>query len=315
MEMDRLWSMPVRTKSETVDVWAVVSKGYRAGEFYNPVYAAYITGMVRVQLNKACAMIEARGGTPLLTMTDSIFWKGSPDLLPEDMWREKKTLGYFEKPETATDFICLGSGRYGYVNQQGYQQTKRRGINVRNFKDADGIALDDFNWMELARTAAKHESATVDLDVSVLISPGLVRASNELSINDLGRVVIRPRTLGLTVGHTKRIAEVERLTGDVLMTEMIMSKPLHLDRFMTGDLIDGTYPTLRYMMNSMELVTRDDRKRVKGAKRSRKHYQAHAKERYRALVEAGFTADEARSLRNASDDDIRRHIQTKGDQS
>lgn len=313
MEMDRLWNLDRKTADEVINVWDVVSNGYRAGEFYNPVYAAYITGMVRIQLNRACAAIKAAGGQPLLTMTDSIFWVGPPDLMPADMWRERKTLGYFEKPEVATGFICLGSGRYGYVNHKGYQQTKRRGVNVRDFKDADGIALDEFNWMELCKIADKTKSATVELTVSVLISPGLIKASKELSIEDLGRVVKRPRELMLTVGHTKRIAPVERLTGNMLMSSMTMTEPVHLDEYMTGSVVDGTYPHLRESMTAMDLVPAKERKQQKNRERQKRYYHSKGVVRYRELIDAGFTATEASKLKYATAETIRQYIEQKGD--
>jgi hypothetical protein len=315
MEMDRLWNLDRRTQDETVDVWEVIPKGYRAGEFYNPIYAAYITGLVRIQLNKACEAISNAGGVPILTMTDSIFWKGTPDMLPSHMWREKKTLGFFEKPETAKNFICLGSGRYGYVDKKGYTQTKRRGINVRDFKDADGIALDEFNWMELAKIADKNKSTTVELTVSVLISPGLIKASRELSISDLGRVVKRKRELGLTVGHTKRIASVEKLTGNKLMRTMTMTNPVHLDEAMLGYVVDGTYPNLRSNMESMELVTAVEKKRESTRERQRRYYNSKGKQRYQSLIDSGFGAKEASKLKYLSDESLRLYIQQKGDMS
>jgi len=303
-----LWSVKASKEVETILQWDVVSKGYRAGEFYNPVYAAYITGMVRIQLNQACQAIQDAGGTPILTMTDSIFWDGTPDMLPETMWRGKKTLGFFEKPEIATDFICLGSGRYGYTNKKGYVQTKRRGINVRDFKDVNGAIIEEFNWMELVKKASASDSRLVDLEVSVLISPGLIRASTELGLEHLGRVVKRPRQLELTVGHTKRIAPVEQMTAKTLATTMIYTKPIHLTPEMSGEIVDGTYPNLREQMEVMELVTAGEKKKEKTNNRVKAHYQRNGKERYRALIEAGLSPEQARSLRTASMERVRQAL-------
>src|SRR5690606_16067377 len=132
-----IYLMKIYDNKETAtDIYerVVVSNlGYRAGEFFNPIYATFITAMTRIQLCRAALEIEKKGGKVALLMTDSIFWTGGKDLLPIDMYREKKTTGYFEKPKDYTDFLCLGSGRYEYRSSEGIIQAKTRGLNAVDF--------------------------------------------------------------------------------------------------------------------------------------------------------------------------------------
>ena len=74
----------------------VIRTGYRAGEFFNPIFATIITSRTRIKLALAAQKIEDAGGLPIELMTDCVYWQGDADMLPAEMWREKKTLGYFE---------------------------------------------------------------------------------------------------------------------------------------------------------------------------------------------------------------------------
>lgn len=103
-------------------------KGLRAGDFFNPVLASYITALTRTYLSRVSQNILDNNGNVFLNMTDSIIYEGDVTL---DVFSETKTLGYFEKPEIIKDVIILGSGRYEYYNDFTKKYTiKSRGFSV-----------------------------------------------------------------------------------------------------------------------------------------------------------------------------------------
>ncbi|MEM3312271.1 MAG: hypothetical protein QW042_04985 [Thermoplasmata archaeon] len=86
--------------------------GLRAGDFFNPIIASYITAKTRCLLSSASMSIIENGGEILLHMTDSVIFKGN---LPKHYYRDKKVLGFFEEPKEIKDVIILGAGRYEYI--------------------------------------------------------------------------------------------------------------------------------------------------------------------------------------------------------
>src|SRR5690606_32945795 len=100
--------------------------GLRAGDFFNPVFASYITAKTRCLLSDASMNIIENGGKIYLHMTDSIIYNG---ILDKEYYREEKTLGYFEKPEKINDVIILGAGRYEY-RKNGKYIIKNRGFHI-----------------------------------------------------------------------------------------------------------------------------------------------------------------------------------------
>ena len=102
--------------------------GYRAGDFFNPVIASYITAFIRTYLSKVSYNIIKNGGEVFLNMTDSIIYNGEVTL---DVFSEKKVLGKFEKPTEIKDIIILGAGRYEYREEFNNKYViKNRGFNV-----------------------------------------------------------------------------------------------------------------------------------------------------------------------------------------
>ena len=61
--------------------------GYRAGDFFNPIEASYITAIIRTYLSKVSYNIIKNGGEVYLNMTDSIFYNGDVTL---DVFSERK---------------------------------------------------------------------------------------------------------------------------------------------------------------------------------------------------------------------------------
>ena len=103
--------------------------GYRAGDRYNQIYGSVITGRTRIQISEACMQIAKNGGKPILAMTDSIFWTGTADALPDRLWRGKKTPGFFETPERLDDFYIIKTGQYEYRKGKKFYH-KMRGLNI-----------------------------------------------------------------------------------------------------------------------------------------------------------------------------------------
>lgn len=100
--------------------------GLRAGDFFNPVIASYITAKTRCLLSSASMTIIENGGEIYLHMTDSIIYNGE---LPQFYYRDNKVLGFFEKPKEIKNVIILGAGRYEYVVDERYT-IKNRGFNI-----------------------------------------------------------------------------------------------------------------------------------------------------------------------------------------
>lgn len=103
--------------------------GYVAGDRFNLLYGSLITARTRIQIAEACMAIAQAGGRPVMTMTDSIYWLGSAEMLPTEMIRENKTAGYFEAPEEVEGFYLLKTGQYEYRKGNTWH-FKMRGLNV-----------------------------------------------------------------------------------------------------------------------------------------------------------------------------------------
>jgi len=102
--------------------------GYRAGDFFNPIIASYITAIIRTYLSKVSYDIIQNGGEVYLNMTDSIIYNGEVTL---DVFSKEKVLGKFEMPTEIRDIIILGAGRYEYREEFNNKYViKNRGFNV-----------------------------------------------------------------------------------------------------------------------------------------------------------------------------------------
>ena len=102
--------------------------GYRAGDFFNPIIASYITAITRTKLSEVSHDIILNGGKVYLNMTDSIIYEGNVDL---KYCSEKKILGTFEMPTDIENCMILGAGRYEYMDSFSKKYTiKSRGFSV-----------------------------------------------------------------------------------------------------------------------------------------------------------------------------------------
>lgn len=106
--------------------------GYRAGDYFNPIIASYITSTIRTYLSEVSYDIVKNGGECYLNMTDSIIYNGTVSL---DVFSQEKELGKFEMPTEIKDLIILGAGRYEYYDEfKKKYKIKNRGFSV-NVKD------------------------------------------------------------------------------------------------------------------------------------------------------------------------------------
>lgn len=186
-------------------------EGYRAGDFFNPVIASYITAITRTTLSHVDQHIINNGGEVYLNMTDSIIYNGEINL---DIFSSIKKLGTFEPPEKIKDLIILGAGRYEYKNEFTNKYTIRsRGFSV-NVKDKayySELDLDDDIKID-HRTFVSYYKAT-----------GLKFKPKQLGhlIND--EYIIDPFNLG-----GKRI--INNLKKIDLKREYLKSRPLKLEK-------------------------------------------------------------------------------------
>lgn len=329
VDIDRLEKMHQIIELEIynglVDVNDIIIEnvGFRAGEFFNPIYAAWITSQTRLTLSKAGNTIEARGGKPILLMTDSIFWEGTADMMPKDLVREEKTTGYFEKPSKVTDMLCLGSGRYEYTDAKGRQLSKQRGLNTSDWQSDDGVDVSKFSWME-AITNPKHilPNGKISVNVRTLVSVGLVLHSPKriepdgievgYDIKDLGLIKETKREVDALIGYTKRIFNESPKT-DELSKRMIQTRPLSLGYGLFGvdGINDQTLPILREKMFKLEPISKKERIKATNRKTSSTFYNRNKEDirqesntKYAQLRNYGYTRNEARKMANWNSDKI-----------
>lgn len=276
MKIDTLYRYGDKNVENVYHIDVVEKAGYRAGEFWNPIFASIITAKTRLLMSEAATAIKNAGGQVIVMMTDSILWQGDSTMLPSRYIREEKTTGYFEKPEHVKDIICLGSGRYGFMTDKGYQTTKRRGLNVVDIQSPDGIRIGGLNWLKALDTVPDDGDQKLHVNVRTLISPGQLLSSRSLDVNDLGRIVEETREVDLLVGNSKRDYPVD-VKASELKRRLVQTKPLYLGYGMTGQkLLDQTFPTLRKKVMACKTETRKERRKKQVDKATKKYHQQNA---------------------------------------
>ena len=296
-----------------------VRVGYRAGEFWNPLYAGRITARTRLKMSISAEKIAENGGTPIVIMTDSITFKGKKTDLPRDIvfpWgvtgiKTQKTVGYYEEPEEVRDIVCFGSGRYGFQkfdkkeNKWKYV-TKRRGLNVVDIDDPKGLIDDDeFTWSNVMKLAVDSQVTTINVKVRSLITvPTARKQSKKYDIYDLGRIVEQTREVVL-VANTKRLLNQDIFDINKLASGLVKTKSIHLSHgmFVDSNYVDGTYPVLREKSKEFTMKTVKARNRITGAKRQKKFYKNNTEDiakkkkgKYHLCKDAGFNRDEATKM-------------------
>lgn len=160
--------------------------GYIAGDRFNMLYGSLITARTRIQIAEACMKIVESGGRPIMTMTDSIYWQGTPDMLPADMVRSEKTPGYFESPEYVEHFYLLKTGQYEY-RKSGEWYYKMRGLNVdRDLTFGDGGSF----YRRMVKQSCKGINPhTHPEDVRVMVSTRRLISVGAKQLDLLGAIV------------------------------------------------------------------------------------------------------------------------------
>ena len=317
-EINTAYTLKPVTQKHTYRELDVVRDGYRAGEFLNSVYATYITGLTRLNVAKASQVIKDRGGKVILLMTDSVHFTGTPDMLPEEMVRDPKLAGYFEKPVMIKDFICLGSGRYGYKKYDKKTDkweslvAKRRGLNITDIHDEDGAIIEEnFNWMDALEVMKKTQTTEIEVEVRSLISVGIVLHNRKYNWHDLGLVVEDKRLVDAIAGKSKRI--YDDIDPVSLASGLIETEPINLSYGMLGtpEINDQTLPRLREMMMQRSFTSakqkRKDQHNEAYARYKEKNYDKmknHMKDNYRMLKSYGYTTAEAKKMMGKSKENL-----------
>lgn len=290
----------VDTYDEAIDQ-SIQRQGYRAGEFYNPLFASIVTARTRILISKAVCAIEDNGGKPVLIMTDAIFWEGKASQMPAELVRDVKTLGYFESPQAFSEMASLGTGRYSYIdNKYGKMTTKNRGLNVVDFHRPDGIEIGEYDWLEALNVAERTNSLEIGVKVRKLVSVGLILSNHKYDIKDLGLIVNETTDVDLVTGLTKRFLNVPKADIEKnvkLVTQgNIMTRCIYLDTGMYGNgkMNDQTLPVLRGELMKLEFKTakgRDKQNRSKASnkynKNNREKINEMEKTKYKMLKDLG----------------------------
>lgn len=187
--------------------------GYRAGDFFNPVIASYITGIIRTYLSKVSYNIITNGGEVYLNMTDSIIYKGDVTL---DVFSKEKILGKFEEPEKVKNVIILGAGRYEYKNELNKYTIKNRGFSVSTKEKSF------YNQFDVNKEFTIKNKTFVSTFRST---------TNKYSYNDLGYLLDDDYKINpFNLGGKRLIKEVDKNKN--LNKTFIKTYPVYLDKYM-----------------------------------------------------------------------------------
>ncbi len=187
--------------------------GLRAGDFFNPIIASYITAKTRCLLSSASMDIINSGGKIYLHMTDSIIYDGK---LSKKYYRNNKILGLFEKPEIIEDVIILGAGRYEYIKNNKYI-IKNRGFNI---EEKDKSFYSRFN-INKDFTIKNNNFVTFFKATTKKYSPEEIGHIKEEEYK------INPLNLG-----GKRLINEDELKNTDLNKDYINTYPLYIDKYL-----------------------------------------------------------------------------------
>lgn len=197
-----------------IDDGEIEKTGLRAGDFFNPIFASYITAKTRCLLSDASMSIIENGGKIFLHMTDSIIFNGELD---KEYYKEEKTLGFFEKPEKVNNVIILGAGRYEYL-KNGKYVIKNRGFHI-----------DD-------RTESFYSKFDINKDFEIRIQDFVTffKASlKKYNTDELGHIKEKEYNIDpFNLGGKRLIKEEEKNKTDLRKT-YIDTYPIYLDKYMT----------------------------------------------------------------------------------
>lgn len=198
---------------ELIEDDEIVKTGLRAGDFFNPIFASYITAKTRCLLSEASMNIIENGGKIYLHMTDSIIFNGRLD---EQYYKEEKTLGYFEKPEKINDVIILGAGRYEY-RKNGKYIIKNRGFHIDNRSESF------YSKFDINKEFVIETNDFVTFFKSTL---------NKYEPNELGHIKTKEYNIDpFNLGGKRLINENEKKKTD-LRKSFINTYPIYIDKYL-----------------------------------------------------------------------------------
>lgn len=193
--------------------------GFRAGDFFNPVIASYITAHTRTYISRIANNIIENGGKIYLIMTDSIIYDGEITL---DVISEEKELGKLEKPIEINDLIIIGAGRYEFKYGDKYT-VKSRGFKVN--KSEKGY-YNEFNLND-----------KIIIETSAFVS--FFKATTEAySYDELGAIVTEKREIDpFNLGGKRYIKKEDRnidINNNYINTYAIyLSEDMYIDNLFT----------------------------------------------------------------------------------
>jgi hypothetical protein len=161
-----------------------------AGDRFNLLFGSLITARTRVQIAEACNAISERGGRPVMTMTDSIYWQGRLDDLPSGLVRTEKTAGYFEPPTAVRHMYLLKTGQYEY-EKDGKWQYKMRGLNV----DRETLTGKTPFFRPLVKAACATTPFNHPKDIAVPVTTRRLMSVGRQNLELLGAIVSGTSTL------------------------------------------------------------------------------------------------------------------------
>jgi len=286
--------------------------GFRAGEFYNSIYASIITAFTRNFIVDTALEIESKGGRVHMIMTDALFWTGGISLIPDNTWKEVKTVGYFEKPKEIHNFMCLGTGRYEYYNKDkkgtySRYYGKSRGFSMKDLSSEEGIVLDNFNWRKLVFKAMKEEKEIININARILVSPQLFLMNKKYKIADIGLITTETREIDIMAGRSKRLIDLRGNWLEKLYNGTIETRPIQIFRGLGGnyDIPNYTLEGFRNLIHSKKYISREDKNKMKKKTRNQRYYEGHKEiigesrtKKYALLRKYGFDRDTAINYQN-----------------
>lgn len=156
--------------------------GFRAGDFFNPVIASYITAHTRTYISRIANNIIENDGKIYLIMTDSIMYDGKITL---DVISDEKVLGKLENPIEINDLIIIGAGRYEFKYGDKYT-VKSRGFKVSKAEKGyyNEFNLNDKIIIETSAFVSFYKATTEDYSYDEL--GAIVTEKREIDPFNLG---------------------------------------------------------------------------------------------------------------------------------
>jgi hypothetical protein len=224
--------------------------GLKAGDRFNKLYGGWITAYTRTQIAASCMAIQSAGGSPLLAMTDAIYWTGKKtDISPDLISFHGKEAGKFEPPETVNDFFLVKTGQYEYRKGRVFTH-KVRGLNLpyeSMSSDRSFYRATIQEWLDKNHYPYMHaEDVQIPVQTRKLITVGMHDLEHIGLVSD-GVAMMKPFIL--SAKQVERFVEnyMDTLTGAIRLRPAIVKQDRNMDsplEFLSGlNLKGGEYLT------------------------------------------------------------------------